>query len=194
MKDWSPDALAALEANLRRTHWKQLVKDLKTAVKEHHQPVELPTMIRRWLEINRGIPRTEEEAKYIQREAHAIKGWVEAQSDAESARWFQGRTESLPISGWAIEATHVLRDGARWWIFSDRRHDDKAPLAGPIVPAPASDADLRKLRRLIDFAGGSSKRELFRTGAISQAEHDELLAAGKPDIAEYGRIFYWWKA
>jgi hypothetical protein len=180
-----------MEAQLRNTSWKQLVKHLKVAVEQHHEAIELPVTIRRWLEVNRGTPKTEAEAEHIAREVRSIQWWVEAQGEGE---WFKGRTETVPILGWVIEAAHVLRDGDRWWIFSARRHDDKAPLVGPTVHAPASYDDMRKLRRIIDAAGGNAKQELLRTGAITQEEHDEFIAAGKPDIAAYGRIFFWWKA
>lgn len=194
MKDWTDDRRAAMEVQLRNTSWKQLVKHLKVAVTEHHQAIELPVMIRRWLEVNRGTPKTEAEAAHIQQEVRSIQWWIDAQGDGDSGRWFKGRTETVPILGWVIEASHVLRDGKRWWIFAARRHDDKAPLVGPTVPAPASNDDMRKLRRIIDYAGGNAKQELLRTGAITQEEHDELAAAGKHDIAAYGQIFFWWKA
>ena len=194
MTQWSgsTDERAALEVSLRRMSWKQITKRLKEAVEAHHEPLELPPMIRRWLEVNRGEPRTDEEAAHIVREVRALQWWVAAQGD--SARWFSDKTESAPISGWAVEVTHFLKDGRRWWLFAARRHDDRAQLVGPTVPAPATPLDLKKLGKIIAYAGGDPKRELLRTGAISQEEHDAFVAAGKPDIAAYGQIFYWWKA
>ena len=192
MKDWSADERAAIEVNLRSMSWKQLTQRLKTAVEENHRPIELPPMIRRWLEVNRAEPRTEEEAVHIAREVRAIQWWADTQGD--SARWFQDKTETVPISRWIVEAAHILRDGKRWWHFAAQRHDDKASLVGPTVPAPATKIDLKKLGKIIAYAGGDPKRELFRTGAITQEEHDEFVAADKPGIAEYGQIFFWWRA
>lgn len=183
---------AALEVNLRRMSWKQLTKHLKEAVEAHHKPLELPPMIRRWLEVNRGEPQTDEEAAHIAREVRALQWWVDIKGD--SVRWFADKTETAPISGWAVEVAHFLKDGKRWWLLAARRHDDRAPLVGPTVPAPASQLDLKKLGKIIAYAGGDPKRELLRTGAITQEEHADLIAAGKHDIAEYGQIFYWWKA
>lgn len=181
-----------LEANLRRMSWKELTKRLKASVEQHHQPIELPTIIRRWLEAYRGTPRDEAEAAHVATEFRAIQWWVDAQGD--SARWFEHKLERVPISGWVVAACHALKDGKRWWIFAAQRHDDRARLVGPTVPAPATDADLKKLGKIIAYAGGDQRRELFRTGAITLAEHDAFIAAGKPDTAEYGQIFYWWKA
>jgi len=189
---WSGEERAALEARLRRMSWKQITKRLKEAVEEHRTPLELPPMIRRWLEVNRGEPRTVEEAAHIAREIRALQWWVDAQGD--SARWFADKTESAPISGWVVEVAHFLKDGKRWWLFAARRHDDRAPLVGATVPAPASQLDLKKLGKIIAYAGGNPKRELLRTGAITQEEHDEFLAAGRADIAEYGQIIYGWRA
>jgi len=192
MKDMTPDQVAALEVSLRSMRWKEITKRLKAAVEKTHQPLELPSMIRRWLEVNRGTPRDEAEAAHVTREVRAIQWWVDAQGD--SARWFEDKTETAPISGWVVSASHVLKDGKRWWIFAARRHDDRASLVGATVPAPAVADDLKKLGKIIAHAGGDPRRELLRTGAISREEHDTLVAAGKLDIAEYGQIFFWWKA
>lgn len=194
MKDWSGSEKASLEAALRGMSWKQLVKQLKTTVEQHHRPVELPPMIRRWLEVNRETPRSEEEAAHVAREVRAIQWWVNASANDESARWFADKTEATPISGWVIEMTHFLKDGKRYWLLAARRHDDAAPLVGPMVPAPSTAADLKKLGKIVAYAGGDPSRELLRTGAITREEHDEFLAAGKLEIAEYGRIFFWWRA
>ncbi len=192
MDKQSPEQQAALEAGLRSMSWKALVRALKESVEEHHRPIELPSMIRRWLEVNRGTPKTPDEATHIEREVKAIKWWVDAKGD--SARWFENKSENAPISGWIVTASHALRDGVRWWLFAARRHDDNAALVGPTVPAPAIDADLKKLGKIIAYAGGNPKRELLVTGAITKEEHDEFIAEGNVDIAEYGQIFYWWRA
>lgn len=190
--DLSAAQRSALEIQIRGTPWKVLVKRLKGIVEQKHEALELPPMIRRWLEINRGTPRDEVEAAHIAQEVRALQWRIDAQGD--SGRWFEDKTETAPISGWVISASHLLKDGKRSWLFAARRHDDRAPLVGPTVPAPATPADLKKLGKIIAYAGGDPKRELLRTGAISQKEHDDFIAAGKSDIAEYGQIFYWWRA
>lgn len=106
----------------------------------------------------------------------------------------RGQDRDRADRGWAVSLTHVLRDGKRWWILSAIRHDDAAPLVGATVPAPASPADLKKLGKIVSCAGGDPRRELLRTGAITRDEREALLAAGKNEIAEYGQIFYWWRA
>lgn len=176
---------AAIEAGLRAMSWKQRVKVLKQAVEQHHRPQELPTAIRRWLEINRQAPTTPEETATAVAQLTALQAWL-TDPKGEASDWFKDKTETVPISGWAIEATHVLRDGARWWLVRATRHDDAAPLVGPTVPSPANAADMKRLGKIIDYAGGNRKRELLRTGAITLEEHQ----AG----TEYGSIFYWWDA
>lgn len=182
-----------LATNLAGIPWKKRVKILKACVEDNHKPLELPPFVRRWLELNRSSePETAEQKAHQDREIKAIQWWIDAKGD--EARWFLDKMEFLPISGWVITAVHFLLDGKRWWLVSGQRHDDAAPLVGKIVPAPANKADLRRLAKIIDYAGGNSNRELLRTGAITQEEHDDFVARGKHDIAEYGMIFYWWRA
>lgn len=176
-----------LEATLRGMNWKTRVRVLKAAVEQHHRAIELPVMMRRWLDLNRGEIRTVQDAEHTQREIVAI---TEMGVDAG---WGDTNTETLPILGWVVSAAHFLRDGTRWWLFTAQRHDDAAPVLGPIVPAPARPADLRKLAKIITYAGGNPKRELLRTGAITQGDRDGFIADGSHDIAEYGLIFYWWQ-
>lgn len=182
---------AALEARLRSMSWKALVKHLKAVVEEHHRPIELPPMLRRWFELNRSGAGTSEEAILLQAEIMVLQAAMDRGMNKD---WLGQRVEKTPISGWAVSLCHFLKDGVRWWLLTAQRHDDKANLIGSTVPAPASKLDLKKLDKIVAFAGGDPKRELLRTGAITQEEHDELMAKGKPEIAEYGQIFYWWRA
>lgn len=95
--DLSEAQRTALEVSFRTTPWKKIVKKLKGAVERVHPPLELPPMIRRWLEVNRGTPRDAAEAEHVAREARAIQWWVDAQGDG--ARWFGDKTETAPIAG-----------------------------------------------------------------------------------------------
>lgn len=178
------DQCAALESNLRSMSWKALVRTLMQSIEGGRKPDELPPNIRRWLEFNRGsVPRSEGDIAALQEVLQGIE-----------AAWFRDRTETAPISGWVVTMTLVLRDGAPWWILFAERHDDNAPLLGPICPAPATTTDLRKLVKIVKLAGGNPDRELLRTGAITQADRDRYLAAGDTYVAQYGKIFYWWSA
>lgn len=182
--EMTADQRAALEVNLRSMSWKELVRTLMASVTTKCKPEELPPNIRRWLEFNRGaVARSESEIAAIQEVLQGIE-----------ADWFRDRIEVAPISGWVVTMANVLRDGARWWILFAERHDDSAPLLGAVCPAPATTADLRKLGKIVKLAGGNPDRELLRTGAITQADRDRYLAAGDTYVAQYGKIFYWWKA
>jgi hypothetical protein len=180
----SPEKMADVELYLRTASWKALVRDLKAAVCKNHHVVELSKPVRTWLELDRtpGVTTYDE----------ALAAMAGLEDDIHRD-YLAMQMEFLPISGWVISACHFLKDGTRWWLFFAKRHDDAAPLIGPTVPAPASDADLRKLRKIIAYAGGP-KEELFRTGAITKEDRDRLLADGHVDVAEYGQISYWWKA
>lgn len=193
MKPWSGSEAqrAALEARLRSMSWKALVKHLKVAVEEHHQPAEMPPTIRRWLELNRSDTGTEEDAIRLQAEIIALQA---AWDQDVNKDWLGQRSERAPISGWIITLCHFLKDGVRWWLLTAQRHDDKVNLIGESAPSPASKLDMKKLDKIVAYAGGDPKRELLRTGAVSQEEHDELIAEGQSEIAEYGQIFYWWRA
>lgn len=193
MKAWSgsEEARLSLEASLQRMPWKQIVKHLKASVEEHHKPVEMPPMTRRWLELNRSGTGTEEDAIRLQAEIAVLQAAAE---QAVEKDWLGERSECVPISGWIITLCHFLKDGARWWLLVARRHDDKEKLVGETAPSPANRLDMKKLAKIVVHAGGNPKRELLRTGAITKEEHDELMAEGETEIAEYGQIFYWWKA
>lgn len=200
MKDRTPEERSKLEDYVKKTPWKVSVRSLKECVEEHHRPEELPRMIRLWFELNRdvegypgrdGDPRTEEESAKL---ALDIKEIEAAHAMGVNKDWLRDREEHNPICGWIIGAVHFLKDGKRWWLFTAERHDDKAPMVGSIVHAPASKLDIKKLHKIIAYAGGNPKRELLRTGSITQEEHDDAIADGDDDIAEYGQIFYWWKA
>jgi hypothetical protein len=190
-EDWSAEQRAAIEAGLRSMSWKQLVAQLKSCVEEHHRPTELPPTIRRWLELNRSGTGTEEDALRLRCEIEALQA---AWDEGVDRDWLGRRTERIPISGWIVTLCHFLKDGVRWWLLTGQRHDDKASLVGSTAPSPATKLDLKKLGKIVMLAGGDPKRELLRTGAITREEHDELIAAGSPEIAEYGQIFYWWRA
>jgi hypothetical protein len=187
----SPEQRQAFEVRLRSMNWRTLTTLLMQSVEQHHRPVELPVTIRHWLELNRAAHEATTEEAHAQREAEAVSALMEIGIDAG---WGSAVTETLPISGWVISACHFLRDGERWWLFTARRHDDTAPLAGTAAPAPANQLDLKKLGKIIAYAGGNPRRELLRTGALTQQEHDELVAKGRPDVAAYGQIFFWWRA
>lgn len=192
MKQYTQEQAAVLEANLRGMNWKMLVKQLMECVERFHHATELPPTIRRWLDLPRTPPNEEEMAKF-QSELKLLLESMEA-DPSQTGDWLTAQTETSPISGWVINACHFLKDGKRWWLFAAKRHDDSAPLVGPTVPAPASAGDLRRLGKVIAYAGGNPKRELLRTGAITQEEHDRLMAEGKDEIANYGEIFFWWAA
>ncbi len=187
----SPAQRNAFEAKLKSMSWRTLTTLLMQSVERFHSPVELPDAIRRWLELNRDAPETEEAAR-MQRASRAAVVALREAGGLEGHGII--RSETLPISGWVVIATHFLRDGVRWWLFAARRHDDAAPLAGPVAPAPANPRDLKRLGKIIAYAGGDPRRELLRTGAITLQEHDEFIAAGELDVAAYGQIFFWWRA
>jgi hypothetical protein len=180
---------AAVEAGLRAMSWKKRVKSLIASVKEHHEAVELPPWTRLWMTIDRstgyyGAPTPERNAQL-----------VELQKGSEDEQgWLGARTETMPVSGWVVTAAHFLIDGKRHWLWAAKRHSDAAPLVGQCVPAPADKRDLNKLARIISFAGGNPELELFRTGAITLKEHEDFIAEGKVDVANYGSIFFMWKA
>lgn len=174
-----------LELRIRSMSWKARVKSLLGTVEELHQPEELPDPICRWFDWNRA------EQPPADAEVQAV---MEALS-AEGASWFHRRTETMPISGWVVSVARYLRDGVRWWLLFAERHDDAAPLIGPTVPAPASVADLKRLSKIVAYAGGNPKRHLLRTGPLTEHERNELLAAGKSaDEARFGIVFFAWKA
>lgn len=189
MRAQDPNDQAAIEHNLRAMHWKDLVRTLKRLTEAKHEPLELPSSIRTWLEINRD-PQTQDEADKTRREAEELK--YKMTYDPTFVGWFDGKTETIPISGWIVSATNVLKDGKLWWIFSAKRHDDDAPLIGEVVPAAADRAALRKLGKVISYAGGNVKHEILRTGPITREEFDAFVAQGTP--YEYGLIMWWWKA
>jgi hypothetical protein len=162
---------------------------LQLTVERCQRPEELPPNIRHWLEMNRA-PVSEQERRDVLADIHRTRATFDLGIEEG---WFRERVETLPISGWVITLCHVLKDGARWWILNAARHDDGAPLLGPVVPAPATRQDMRKLEKIVAFAGGNPKRELLRTGAITEADRDALHAAGRPELAEYGRVFFWWR-
>lgn len=191
---------AALEANLRGMHWKHLLKILMTNVVEHHKPEVLPEMIQRWLELDRtlGHSATTEEMETIV----TLQAIQATAPELTPGHWFVGRVEHIPISGWIIEMCHFLKPRKRnaelldrWWLLTARRHDDHAPLVGPVVPAPATALDLKKLRKIVAKAGGDPSREVLRTGPITEEERTALIEAGHADVAKnYGEIFWWWRA
>ncbi len=189
MENWSAEQRAQVEANLRGMSWKAITRDLMTCF-EKRQLEELPPATRKWLEINR-YPRTEEEAAKQDVDCRHLQDLLADLSCDKD--WLKNRSETAPISGWVVNASLFLKDGERWWLFAARRHDDRAPLVGATVPSPANKLDLKKLGKIIAYAGGNPKRELLRTGAITQEEHDQFIAEGRPHIAEYGQIFFWWK-
>lgn len=179
-----------VEAAIRVMPWRSLVRMLQLTVERCQRPEELPPNTRRWLELNRA-PVTEQERRDVLADIHRTRAALDLGIEEG---WFRERVETLPISGWVVTLCHVLKDGARWWILNAARHDDDAPLLGPVVPVPATRQDLGKLKKIVALAGGDPDRELLRTGAITQADRDELVASGREDVAEYGRIFYWWRA
>jgi hypothetical protein len=187
----------ALEIQLRSTPWKVLVKSLKVNVEKRHEVLAPPAILLRWLELEwrRRMSLNPTEAAEATQEAQALLAWAkDPENKDESSGWFEDKVETFPISGWVINLSHILRDGRRWWILMARRHDDRAPLVGETIPASASPSDLKKLAKIVAYAGGDPKRELLRTGAITHDEREALLAAGQHEIAAYGQIFYWWRA
>ncbi len=192
MMNRTPAEAAALAASLRAMPWRDIVRTLKTCVIEHQPLEELPSVVRRWLEVDRN-PSTPEALAASEREMQAIKTLVEI-SGSHPGQWMQARGEFTPVAGWVVALWHFLKDGKHWYLLSGRRHDESAPLVGPTVAAPATPGHLKALRKIVDYAGGNGKREVLRTGPLTQEERDALIAAGHADVAEYGEVFFWWKA
>lgn len=169
------------EVKLRTTNYRELVRIVKHVARKN-RALEIPVLVRRWLDINRDSVTTDD--------ATALLEALETSGDIE---WLGRSMETIPILGWVISAVHFLVDGTHAWLIAAQRHDDKAALVGPTVPAPATTGDMARLRKIIAYAGGDPLRELCRTGAITAEEREAFLAADKPDIAEYGKILYFWK-
>lgn len=42
--------------------------------------------------------------------------------------------------------------------------------------------------------GGVPSSALLQTGPLTRDERDRSIGASAPDVAEYGQIFFWWRA
>jgi hypothetical protein len=170
-----------LEASLRAMPWRTLMDIL---IKAAPDAEELPMLTRRWFELNRAD--TADLAK-----AHDVLERLK-KSPAEHG-WLSNKLETAPMLGWIIHLGRYLRDGETWWLLIAERHDEKAPLVGDVVPAPATYDDFRNLRRIVEYAGGNPKKELMRTGAIT-AEDRQRLIDDHNAVTDYGQVFFTWRA
>ena len=136
---------------VRQMKWKDVVKLLKEAVVED-PPREMPKAVLDWFDLNRDIADEK-----ILTEARQVAQRLE-QYAAITKVDLDEAAERAPIGVWWIGISHYLRDGARWWLLRAWR-DDKAD-----AQAGSSKDDLWRLRKIVDYAGGKSKKLLIDAG------------------------------
>ena len=145
-----------LIARVRQLPWKVVVKLLKDAVEQHHQPREMPQAVLDWFDLNRKEVRSDEEAAVARAQMEAFRGRMEQFGEvAEPA--FRDNFERAPIGVWWVQIWHYLRDGERWWLLRAYRDDGVDALE-------SSKDDLRRLHKVVDNAGGDSRHLLIDAG------------------------------
>jgi hypothetical protein len=149
---------ADLAAAVRRMPWKQVVKMLKQAVTDS-EPKELPQVVLDWFELNRSAEGDERRAE-LDRGADVVRRMEIAKPNLYE------KTERAPIGPWWILLAHYLRDGKRWWLLIAARDDNDVVLT-------SSAEDLRRLDKIVGYAGGTYERFV-----VDAAEH----------------VFWTWKA
>lgn len=139
-----------LVLRIRQMPWKAVVKMLKSTVTECQELKELPSVVLEWFDLNRAA---EGEAKRdeLERGADIIRRMEIAKPN------LYDKTERAPIGPWWILMMHYLRDGKRWWLLIAAR-DDRG------VVLESSSEDLRRLHKVIDYAGGRHKQHLLDAG------------------------------
>lgn len=133
-----------LIARARTMPWKVLIRLMMTAA-EHHHAKEMPQIVIDWFELNRKDPDPAElDAFVLRAEQYAAISGTAIGGD---------RAERAPIGPWWIEVQPYLRDGKRWWLLR-AYHENR----GNLMEAPKQ--DLRRLHKIVDYAGGSAKRAI----------------------------------
>lgn len=141
-----------LALRIRQMPWKAVVKMLKGTVTECQELKELPQVVLEWFDLNRSA---EGEAKRdeLERGADVVRRMEIAKPN------LYDKTERAPIGPWWILMMHYLRDGKRWWLLIAARDDH-----GVVLESSAE--DLRRLHKIVDYAGGRGKDHL-----LDAAEH-----------------------